>query len=92
MVRERYTSWATARGRYVAGVKAATRTVVSGEALKVYVARDAKARIVQGLVDVCRDRGIEVVWADTMEELGELCGLRVGAAACAEIKGMDYEN
>lgn len=70
----------------VAGAKAAYKAVMQGLAARVYVARDAEERVVKDLLEACRDRGVEVVYVDSMRELGEFCGLRVGASACAILR------
>lgn len=84
--------WRSLRQQRVAGVKAATRAVAAGRTDRVYVARDANLRLIRGLLDLCESLGVEVVQVDTMQELGEYCGLRVGAAACAEIKKIEHES
>ena len=70
----------------VAGVKAVEKALQNGLAVRVLVARDAEERVVRNLLEGCRKKGIEVEYAATMKELGEFCGLRVGAAACAVLK------
>lgn len=69
----------------VAGVRSTERAVLSGAARKVYVARDAEEKVTRRLVALCREKGVEVSVVDSMRELGESCGLRVGASCCAVI-------
>ncbi|HHW27135.1 MAG TPA: 50S ribosomal protein L7ae-like protein [Firmicutes bacterium] len=76
----------TRRDQRVAGVKAVERAVQNDLVQKVLVAKDAEDRVVRNLLEACRRKGIEVEYAETMKELGEFCGLRVGAAACAVLK------
>jgi large subunit ribosomal protein L7A len=70
----------------VAGVRSAERAVLSGRADRVLVARDAEERVTKRLVILCREKGIEVGIVDSMRELGESCGLKVGASCCAVLK------
>ena len=72
--------------QYVAGAKAVEKALQNDLAQRVLVARDAEERVVRNLLEVCKKKGIEVEYAATMQELGEFCGLRVGAAACAVLK------
>jgi small subunit ribosomal protein S12 len=73
----------TKRQRVVAGVKATERAISSGEAERVLIARDAESRVLESLLKLCKDKGIEVEYVDSMKELGALAGIRVGAAASA---------
>ncbi len=67
----------------VAGVRSTERAVQTGSAGKVLVARDAEEKVTKRLVALCKEKGIEVGIVDSMRELGESCGLRVGASCCA---------
>jgi len=67
----------------VAGVRSTERAVVAGKAAKVYVARDAEDRVTRHLVLLCKEKGVEVGFVGSMREIGESCGLRVGASCCA---------
>lgn len=67
----------------VAGVRSTERAVSSGTALKVLVAKDAEDRVTKRILLFCKDKGVPVEMAPSMRELGESCGLRVGASCCA---------
>lgn len=69
--------------RKVVGIKQSEKAVASGEATKVYVARDAHERVTAPFVKLCEDAGIEIIYADTMSALGHACGIDVGAAVVA---------
>ena len=62
------------------GTKQTTKMVEQRRASVVYVARDADPRITGKLVQLCEKQGIEITWMETMELLGETCGIDVGAA------------
>ena len=70
----------------VAGVRSTARAVEAGVAVKVWVARGAEERVTRRLVVLCKEKGVEVCFVDSMRELGESCGLRVGASCCAELR------
>jgi large subunit ribosomal protein L7A len=79
----------------VAGVRSTLRAVELGAARRVFVAEDAEERVTKRVVALCKEKGVPVETIPSMKELGESCGLRVGASCCAvlsspeEIKGND---
>ncbi len=70
----------------VIGIKQSMKAVEKDQVVSVYIAEDADARMVLPLQQVCLARKIPVVNGNTMEELGEACGIDVGAAAIAILK------
>lgn len=68
------------------GAKQTLKAVEKGEALVVFVARDADSHIVQPIIDGCRARGIELVYVDSIEALGRYCHIDVGAATAALVR------
>lgn len=69
----------------VAGVKQSIRVVRSGEAKRVFLARDADPVLLQPLRTLCEEREIPVEEVRSMRELGEVSGIAVGAAAVAVV-------
>ncbi len=65
------------------GVKQTEKAVLKKSAVKVYIAADADERVTDGLESLCLEHGIEMIKADTMQELGKACGIHVKAAAAA---------
>mgnify|MGYP003456981968 FL=1 len=65
------------------GVKQTEKAVVKGTALKVFVAKDADERVTENLVELCKEKAVELVMVETMHELGKACGIHVKAAAAA---------
>lgn len=51
----------------------------------VYLARDAEPRVIDPIAMLAEQRGLAVIWIDTMKQLGKACGIEVGAAAAAVI-------
>lgn len=74
------------RGKMVCGTRQSEKALLSGTAARLYVARDADPKVVQKVLDLAREKGVEIVFVDTMAELGKACKLRVGAAAACLLK------
>lgn len=70
----------------VVGVKQTAKAVDKGAAEAVFIAADADIRVSRPLFEKCRAAGVNVITAETMQELGKACGIHVGAAAAAVLK------
>ncbi|OFX12897.1 MAG: hypothetical protein A2V59_05615 [Armatimonadetes bacterium RBG_19FT_COMBO_69_19] len=71
------------------GANQTVKAIQRGRARLVFVATDADRRVVQDVVAAGRDRGLEVIEAGSMKELGRACGIAVGAAAAAVLAPPD---
>lgn len=71
------------KSRRVIGVKQTTRAIREGIALRVFVAEDAESRLTDPVCALCRESGVELTRVETMRELGQACGIEVGAATAA---------
>lgn len=78
----------TASARAV-GTRQTLKALEGDRARIVFLARDAEERIVSPVEELCRQRGVEYVHVDTMRELGQYCGINVGAATAAILHGAD---
>lgn len=76
---------AQARRRTV-GTKQTLKAVEKGQARIVYIAKDAEERVTSPLIKLCEEKGVEVVYVESMQELGKTCGIKVGAASAAVIE------
>ena len=74
-----------ARSRMV-GTKQTLKALQKGLAELVYVARDADEHVVREILDLSKDKNVEVVYADSMKRLGQACGIQVGAASAAVLR------
>lgn len=72
----------TARKKVV-GLKQVHKAVMQGRAKKVYVACDAEERLVDPLLEECRQAQISTDDGCTMQQLGRACSIAVGTAAVA---------
>ena len=68
------------------GMKQVQRAVENGEASEVYLAEDADDFILQRLLDLCKQRNIAAIKVPTMKELGQACGIDVGAAVACIVR------
>ena len=49
----------------------------------MYVAKDADSKLLNLLLELAKDNSLEIIFVDTMKELGNLCGIDVASAtAC----------
>jgi len=69
------------------GAKQAAKAVDKGLASLVYLAQDADARVTAPIRELCGRKGVAVETVPSMDELGKACGIEVGAAAVALLKG-----
>ena len=68
------------------GMKQTLKAVERGEAEKVYLAKDVDDYISQKVKDTCQSYDVDIIMVDSMKELGEACGITVGAATAAILK------
>lgn len=74
-------------GARVVGAKQTRRALDSACALRVFLASDADPRVTGPVELLCTERGVPVEKGATMKELGAACGIAVGAAVAALVKG-----
>ncbi len=70
----------------VVGTKQTLKIINKGEAKHVIIAKDAEDKVVSPLVDLCKEKEIPWSYAESMNELGKTCGIKVGASAAALIE------
>ncbi|SMO79773.1 ribosomal L7Ae/L30e/S12e/Gadd45 family protein [Melghirimyces algeriensis] len=69
--------------RLLIGAKQAKKAIQQGKATRIVIAKDAEEHITQSLIELCRNHGVAVSYVDSMQELGKVCGIDVGAATAA---------
>ena len=69
--------------RIVVGAKQLRKTVLAGQAKKVYLAQDADPAITEPIARMCLEMRVPFTWVHSMKELGRACKIDVGAAAAA---------
>ena len=65
----------------VVGTRRLVRAVQAGEISQVYLAKDADLFIVRQVKDACNQANVRIFEVDTMNELGEACGVDVKTAS-----------
>lgn len=70
----------------VVGLKQTKKAVDSGRAEIVYIAKDADGHVVIPLEKMCEGKIAEVVYVESMKELGKACHVDVPTAVAAIVK------
>ncbi len=70
----------------VVGIKQLRKALQENRAQKVFLAQDADPKLTEPLEAQCGEAGVPVETVPTMLELGEACGIQVGAAVAALLK------
>lgn len=65
---------------HVVGLKQSKKAIESGRARLVYISKDAEGHITAPVERMCRERGIKVVYAESMKELAKACRVDVPTA------------
>lgn len=75
----------TARKKSI-GTKQTAKAIEKGNTRLIFVAKDAEEHVTREIVKTAREKGVEVVVAESMLALGKACGIEVGAAAAAVLE------
>ncbi len=70
----------------VVGIKQVKRALTSHEVEILYIANDVDESIREDILDLASENKVQVVELNTMKELGDACGIDVGAATAALLK------
>ncbi|HHX12027.1 MAG TPA: 50S ribosomal protein L7ae-like protein [Clostridiales bacterium] len=70
----------------IVGTKQVKRALNSQDLKAVFIARDAENKVTDEIIDICKDKHVEVIYVDNMKKLGDACGIDVNAAVAALIK------
>lgn len=68
------------------GIKQSKKALESGTVQTAYVAKDADPHVTDAFVALCRQKAVELVFVDSMAELGHAAGIHVGAAVAVKLK------
>ena len=71
--------------RIVVGAKQLRKALNRGAARRVYLASNADPAITEPLVALCQEHSVEFSWVRSMTDLGQACGIEVGAATAAVV-------
>ncbi len=70
----------------VTGLKQSQRAVTENKARHAFVAKDAERRVTEAFRALCAEHGVEITEVETMRELGNACGIEVGAAVAVLLR------
>lgn len=71
------------QGHKAVGSRQVKKAILKGLATKVYIALDAENHVTKPIIELCKERNLEVQYVESMEQLGKACGIAVGSAAVA---------
>ena len=71
--------------KVVVGAKQLRKAVASGRVRRAFIAQNADPAITEPIEALCRQNSIEYVYVRSMTELGQACGIEVGAATAAVV-------
>ena len=69
----------------VVGAKQLRKALISRRATAVYLAGNADPALTIPLQELSQEHGIPCFWVRSMRDLGNACGIEVGAAAAAAV-------
>lgn len=69
----------------VVGARQLRKALQNGSAQRVYLAQNADPALTQPIEALCQKLQIPYFWVRTMQDLGQACGIDVGAAAAAVV-------
>jgi large subunit ribosomal protein L7A len=61
------------------------KALLCGRAKQVFLAENADPAITDPIAELCRQHSIMPIWVSSMTDLGQACGIEVGAAAAAVV-------
>ena len=67
------------------GAKQIRKALQAGRAQQVFLARNADPAITEPIVAFCKQHQVAYAWVSSMTDLGQVCGIEVGAAAAATV-------
>lgn len=70
----------------VVGAKQTLKYLEKDKVLVLYLAKDAEKRVTDPILELAKQKNIEVVFVDTMKQLGDACSIEVKAAVAVILK------
>jgi large subunit ribosomal protein L7A len=68
------------------GIKQASRAVIENRAKALYIAKDAEQHVTRRIIELAGENGVEIVFVESMKDLGRACKIDVGAATAVVLK------
>lgn len=70
----------------IVGTKQLLKALRKDEVAMVFVAEDAEEHVKERIVKAIGEKDVHLVYADSMEQIGEACGIDVGSACAAILR------
>ncbi len=70
----------------VAGLAQSKKLIKGGTASSAFIAKDADAKIIHQMAELCRVNGVPFDDTKTKKELGTMCEIDVDCAVCVTLK------
>ena len=77
---------ALTQGRVVVGAKQLRKALNAQTVQRAFLARNADPALTEPIEVLCRQNDIAYTWVASMKELGDACGIEVGAASAAVLR------
>ncbi|MFW5648712.1 MAG: ribosomal L7Ae/L30e/S12e/Gadd45 family protein [Candidatus Alkaliphilus sp. MAG34] len=70
----------------IIGIKQTTKALNHNKVKTLFISEDAEKHLVEHIEQIAKEKNIEIVYVDSMKDLGKACGINVGAAVAAVLK------
>ncbi|MBW4869942.1 MAG: ribosomal L7Ae/L30e/S12e/Gadd45 family protein [Clostridiaceae bacterium] len=70
----------------IVGTKQVKRAILNETVNTVFIAKDAENKVIKSVEELCEEKSVDIIYVDTMKELGNACGIEVSAASAALLK------
>lgn len=67
-------------GQKVVGVKQTLKALKNNQGKVLYIAKDADVNITEPILKLAKVNSLQIIFVDTMKELGNLCDIDVASA------------
>ncbi|RKD24851.1 50S ribosomal protein L7 [Caminicella sporogenes] len=68
------------------GTKQSTRALNEDKVATLFVAKDSEQHVVRNIIEIAKEKNVQIVYVDSMKKLGKACGIDVGAATAVILK------
>ncbi|MBU3111720.1 ribosomal L7Ae/L30e/S12e/Gadd45 family protein [Clostridium lacusfryxellense] len=73
-------------GQKVVGVKQTLKALKNNKGKVLYIAKDAESSITDPIVKLANINTLQIIFVDTMKELGNLCDIDVASATALSLE------
>jgi large subunit ribosomal protein L7A len=74
-------------GQKVVGVKQTLKALKNNQGKILYIAKDADINITDPILKLAKVNSLQIIFVDTMKELGNLCDIDVASATALLLEG-----